>query len=131
MAMAAILITKTITTMKKALFSTMIASLLAFAGCQQEELVNDNITPDGGEKVILTANIQGAAQTRVSLTAGTNADNKPIVKVTWNESGEKFKVYGYNSEYSDYSGTPTWFTQDSTTPSSAPDSCAWGISCWY
>lgn len=95
--------------MKKALFSTMIASLLAFAGCQQEELVNDNITPDGGEKVILTANIQGAAQTRVSLTAGTNADNNPIVKVTWNERGEKFKVYGCKN--SNYSGTPTWFTQ--------------------
>lgn len=80
--------------MKKALFSTMIASLLAFAGCQQEELVNDNITPDGGEKVILTANIQGAAQTRVSLTAGSDADDNPIVKVTWNESGETFEVYG-------------------------------------
>lgn len=80
--------------MKKALFSTMIALMLAFAGCQQEELVNDNITPDGGEKVILTANIQGAAQTRVSLTAGTDADDNPIVKVTWNESGETFKVYG-------------------------------------
>ncbi|MBQ5818727.1 MAG: hypothetical protein IIW32_02525, partial [Bacteroides sp.] len=80
--------------MKKALFSTMIASLLAFAGCQQEELVNDNITPDGGEKVILTANIQGATDSRVALTPATDNEGNPIVKVAWNESGEKFKVYG-------------------------------------
>jgi hypothetical protein len=117
MAMAAVLITKTITTMKKALFSTMIASLLAFAGCQQEELVNDNITPDGGEKVILTANIQGAAQTRVSLTAGTNADNKPIVKVEWNESGETFEVIG-TSDSSTFTQIPGTNQFEGTLPES-------------
>ena len=97
--------------MKKILFSTMIACLLAFVGCQNEELVNDNNTPNGGEKVILTANIQGAADSRVVLTPDTDNESKPIVKVKWNESGEKFKVYGYNSSRSDYYGTPTWFTQ--------------------
>ena len=117
MAMAAILITKTITTMKKALFSTMIASLLAFAGCQQEELVNDNITPDGGEKVILTANIQGAAQTRVSLTAGTDADDNPIVKVEWNESGETFEVIG-TSDSSTFTQIPGTNQFEGTLPES-------------
>ena len=95
--------------MKKFLFSTMMASLLVLTGCQNDELMNVDQT--GGEKVILTANIQGAAQTRVSLTAGTDENQKPIVKVKWKESGEKFKVYGYNSSISDYYGTPTWFTQ--------------------
>lgn len=88
----------------------MIASLLAFVGCRNEELVNEN-TNNGGEKVILTANIQGAADSRVALTPATDDEGKPIVKVKWNESGEKFKVYGYNSSRSDYYGTPTWFTQ--------------------
>lgn len=104
--------------MKKALFSTMIASLLAFAGCQQEELVNDNITPDGGEKVILTANIQGAAQTRVSLTAGTDADDNPIVKVEWNESGETFEVCG-TSDSSTFTQIPGTNQFEGTLPESA------------
>ena len=99
--------------MKKFLFSTMMASLLVLTGCQNDELMNVDQT--GGEKVILTANIQGTAQTRVSLTAGTDENQKPIVKVKWNESGEKFKVYGYNSSISDYYGTPTWFTQIADT----------------
>ncbi|MBQ8770741.1 MAG: BspA family leucine-rich repeat surface protein [Bacteroides sp.] len=79
--------------MKKIIFSTMIASLLAFVGCQNEELVNEN-TNNGGEKVILTANIQGAADSRVVLTPATDDKGKPIVKVAWNESEETFEVYG-------------------------------------
>ena len=86
--------------MKKIIFSAMIASLLAFAGCQNEELVNDNNTPNGGEKVILTANIQGSAQTRLALTAGTDNNDKPIVKVAWREydenNPETFFVVGAN-----------------------------------
>ena len=89
--------------MKKFLFSTMIASLLAFVGCQNEELVNDNNTPNGGEKVILTANIQGSAQTRLALTAGTDSNDKPIVKVAWREydenNPETFLVDGANDVY--------------------------------
>ena len=95
--------------MKKIIFSTMIACLLAFVGCQNEELVNEN-TNNGGEKVILTANIQGAADSRVALTYDENDEDYPV-KVEWKVSGEKFKVYGYNSSRSDYYGTPTWFTQ--------------------
>lgn len=46
---------KTETTMKNIIFSTMMACLLVFVGCQNEELVNDNSIDNGGEKVILTA----------------------------------------------------------------------------
>lgn len=79
--------------MKKIIFSTLMASLLAFVGCQNEELVSEN-TNNGGEKVILTANIQGAADSRVVLTPATDDKGKPIVKVAWNESEETFEVYG-------------------------------------
>ena len=89
--------------MKKILFSTMIASLLAFVGCQNEELVNET-TNTGGEKGILTANIQGATDSRVVLTPATDDEGKPIVKVAWNESGETFEVYGS-------SGVSSTFTQ--------------------
>lgn len=88
--------------MKKILFSTMIACLLAFVGCQNEELVNET-TNNGGEKVILTANIQGATDSRVVLTPDTE-NGDPIVRVAWNESGETFEVYGS-------SGASSTFTQ--------------------
>lgn len=81
----------------------MIACLLAFVGCQNEELVNEN-TNNGGEKVILTANIQGATDSRVALTPATDNEGNPIVKVAWNESGETFEVYGS-------SGASSTFTQ--------------------
>ena len=88
---------------KKFLFSTMIASLLAFVGWQNEELVNDNNTPNGGEKVILTANIQDAADSRVALTPATDDEGKPLVKVAWREydenNPETFYVAGENGEF--------------------------------
>ena len=96
--------------MKKIIFSTMIASLLAFVGCQNEELVNDNNTDNSGKKVILTANIQGAADTRVALTPDTDENENPIVKVDWrtfdSTNPETFAVYDYNMYNS-----PTTFTQ--------------------
>ena len=96
--------------MKKIIYSTIMASLLSFVGCQQE-LVNDNITPDGGEKVILTANIQGSTDTKVSLTPAADENGNPIVKAEWEESGEKFKVYGMDEEGGPNGNSPTWFTQ--------------------
>ena len=96
--------------MKKIIYSTIMASLLSFVGCQQE-LVNDNITPDGGEKVILTANIQGSTDTKVSLTPAADENGNPIVKAEWEESGEKFKVYGLDEEGGPNGNSPTWFTQ--------------------
>jgi surface protein len=73
--------------------------------------VNDNITPDGGEKVILTANIQGSTDTKVSLTPAADENGNPIVKAEWEESGEKFKVYGMDEEGGPNGNSPTWFTQ--------------------
>ena len=90
------------------------ASLLALTGCQKEELVNDNNTPGSGEKVILTANIQGSAQTRVTLTPVTE-NGTTIVKVAWNESGEKFKVYGLDEDGWPNSSSLAWFTQKEGT----------------
>lgn len=96
--------------MKKIIFSTMIASLLAFVGCQNEELVNDNNTDNSGKKVILTANIQGAADSRVALTPDTDENENPIVKVDWrtfdSTNPETFVVYDLD-ELND----PTTFTQ--------------------
>ncbi len=96
--------------MKKFLFCTIMASLLALTGCQKEELMNDNNTPGSGEKVILTANIQGAAQTRVTLTPVTE-NGTTIVKVAWNESGEKFMVYGLGENGMPNPSSLEWFTQ--------------------
>lgn len=96
--------------MKKIIFSTMIACLLAFVGCQNEELVNET-TNTGGEKVILTANIAGATDSRVALTPTTDENDKPIVKVAWREYDENnpdtFYVAGANGE--------SMFTQVSDT----------------
>lgn len=105
--------------MKKILFSTLIASLLAFVGCQNEELVNDNNTPNGGEKVILTANIQGAADSRVVLTPATDNEGKPIVKVAWNESGETFEVYGSSGDFSTFTQIAGTNQFEGTLPESA------------
>lgn len=97
----------------------MIASLLAFVGCRNEELVNDNNTPNGGEKVILTANIQGAADSRVVLTPATDDEGKPIVKVAWNESGETFEVYGSSSVSSTFTQIAGTNQFEGTLPESA------------
>ena len=117
--------------MKKIIFSTMIASLLAFVGCQNEELVNEN-TNNGGEKVILTANIQGAADSRVALTPDTDENENPIVKVDWrtfdSTNPETFAVYDLDDyEYN----SPTTFTQlsgnvfEGTLPESINGYCAY------
>ena len=104
--------------MKKIIFSTMIASLLAFVGCRNEELVNEN-TNNGGEKVILTANIQGAADSRVVLTPATDDEGKPIVKVAWNESGETFEVYGSSGDFSTFTQIAGTNQFEGTLPESA------------
>ena len=105
--------------MKKIIFSTMIASVLAFVGCQNEELVNDNNTDNSGKKVILTANIQGAADSRVALTPDTDNEGNPIVKVAWNESGETFEVYGSSGASSTFSQIAGTNQFEGTLPESA------------
>lgn len=96
----------------------MIASLLAFVGCQNEELVNENNTDNSGKKVILTANIQGAADSRVALTPDTE-NGAPIVKVAWNESGETFEVYGSSGDYSTFTQIAGTNQFEGTLPESA------------
>lgn len=103
--------------MKKIIFSTLIALLLAFVGCQNEELVNEN-TNNGGEKVILTANIQGATDSRVVLTPDTE-NGDPIVKVAWNESGETFEVYGSSGACSTFIQIANTNQFEGTLPESA------------
>ena len=61
--------------------------------------------------MILTANIQGSTDTKVSLTPATDENGNLIVKAEWEESGEKFKVYGLDGEGGPNGNSPTWFTQ--------------------
>lgn len=80
--------------MKKIIFSTMIASLLAFVGCQNEELVKES-TDNSGKKVTLTAHIAGSADSRVALEEKTEG-GKTFINVGWEASGEKFTMYNAN-----------------------------------
>ncbi|MBR4855357.1 MAG: hypothetical protein IKU94_01890, partial [Bacteroidaceae bacterium] len=92
--------------MKKFIFSTCIGAFLALASCQEsDELVNDF----AGKPVTVTAHIQGSPESRVVLTPGEDANEKPIVRVEWRSDStqlETFKVYG-----SDFNGAT--FTQTS------------------
>ena len=94
--------------MKKIYFSTMIACLLAFVGCQNEELVNETTDTGNGKKVTLTANIAGATDSRVALTPTTDENGKPIVKVNWRDDSDNleiFKVYNDQSECGEFTQT--------------------------
>lgn len=79
---------------------------MAFSGCQVDFVESIDDTPSaGGETVTITANIAGSTDTKVSLTPDTDASGKPIVKVDWNESGEKFYVWGKTGkEFTQVSG---------------------------
>ena len=92
--------------MKKFIFGTILSSLMAFSGCQVDFVGSIDDTPSaGGETVTITANIAGSTDTKVSLTPGTDAEDKPIVKVDWKESGEKFYVWGKTGkEFTQVSG---------------------------
>ena len=79
--------------MKKFLFCTLIASLVAFVGCQNEELVKEN-TDNSGKKVTLMANIQGTSDSRVVLEPEKDADEITNIKVAWKKKDEAFKLYG-------------------------------------
>ena len=91
--------------MKKIIFSTMIASLLAFVGCQNEELVKESTDNNNGKKVTLTATIAGAADSRVALTEVKDDENPRIINVVWKESGETFMVHGSSSAWSEFTQT--------------------------
>lgn len=107
----------------------MIASLLAFVGCQNEELVNDNNTDNSGKKVILTANIQGAADSRVALTPATDENENPIVKVAWRAfdttNPETFVVYGNSNNSSKTFTQLSGNVFEGTLPESSNGYCAY------
>ena len=81
--------------MKKYIIALL--SLVAFVACSSyDEPIYDEPTNNDNnivEKVIAYANINGAGDTRVALTPGTNAEGNPIIKANWAESGEEFTVY--------------------------------------
>ena len=52
----------------------------------------NNITTT--EKVVVSANIKSAGNTRVAMTPETDANENSYIKTDWKESGEKFLVYG-------------------------------------
>ena len=102
----------------------MIVCLLAFVGCQNEELVNETTDTGNGKKVTLTATIAGTTDSRVALNEVNEYDeeyakNVPTIMVNWKVSDEKFTVYN-----ADYSGKAD-FTQDSgnefTSKDALPD----------
>ena len=98
--------------MKKIYFSTMIACLLAFVGCQNEELVNETTDTGNGKKVTLTATIAGATDSRVALNEissdGELNVGAPVINVNWrNDSNnpEIFKVHGSQSQWTEFTQT--------------------------
>ena len=86
-------------TIKKSIFAVILYSLMAFPGCQVVGIDSIEDNPYAGDKTVtITANIAGSTDTKVSLTPDTDAEGHPIVKVDWNESGEKFYVLGKTIE---------------------------------
>ncbi len=71
-----------------------ICSLLAFVACNSFDELNDvgDVT-NAGEKIVVSANIKGAGNTRVAMTPGTDSNGNPIIKTNWKESGESFVVW--------------------------------------
>ena len=107
MSMVEICQTKMLKAMKKLVSATFLSFLMVCAGCQIVEIESfDDAAPAGGMEVTVTATIDGAAQTRVTLTPDQNGEGKPIVKVDWKESGEHFYVSasGQNEMFTQVSG---------------------------
>lgn len=91
--------------MKRFFIYTLICSLTALMGCDKNDEVMNDLATTNGKKVTVTANIQGDAATRVTLTPDTDGSENPIVKVDWKASGETFEAYA------DGAAEPITFTQ--------------------
>ena len=91
--------------MKRFFIYTLICSLTALMGCDKNDEVMNDLATTNGKKVTVTANIQGDAATRVTLTPDTDESENPIVKVDWNERDETFNAYA------DGAAEPIIFTQ--------------------
>ena len=98
--------------MKRFFIYTLICSLTALMGCDKNDEVMNDLATTNGKKVTVTANIQGDAATRVTLTPDNTDPTKPFVKVDWKASGETFKAYAQGEE------TPIVFTQTADTEDS-------------
>ena len=84
--------------MKRYILSLL--SLVVLAACSSydesfEKPIDEPTDNDNNiaEKVIVSAYINGSDDTRVAMTPGTDAEEHPIIKVNWKDSGEKFLVY--------------------------------------
>ena len=91
--------------MKRFFIYTLICSLTALMGCDKNDEVMNDLATTNGKKVTVTANIQGDAATRVTLTQNDADPTKPFVKVDWKASGETFEAYA------DGAAEPIIFTQ--------------------
>ena len=91
--------------MKRFFIYTLICSLTVLMGCDKNDEVMNDLATTNGKKVTVTANIQGDAATRVTLTPDTDESENPIVKVDWNERDETFNAYA------DGATEPIIFTQ--------------------
>ena len=98
--------------MKRFFIYTLICSLTALMGCDKNDEVMNDLATTNGKKVTVTANIQGDAATRVTLTPDNTDPTQPIVKVDWKASGETFNAYAQGEE------TPIVFTQTDDTEDS-------------
>lgn len=98
--------------MKRFFIYTLICSLTALMGCDKNDEVMNDLATTNGKKVTVTANIQGDAATRVTLTPDNTDPTQPIVKVDWKASGETFNAYAQGEE------TPIVFTQTADTEDS-------------
>ncbi len=98
--------------MKRFFIYTLICSLTALIGCDKNDEVMNDLATTNGKKVTVTANIQGDAATRVTLTPDTDESENPIVKVDWKASNETFKAYA------DGVAEPIVFTQTADTEDS-------------
>lgn len=96
--------------MKRLLIYALTCLFATLMGCDKSDEVMNNLPEASDKQVTVTANIQGDAATRVTLTPDTDEELHPIVKVAWKESSETFTAYA------DGDGEPILFTQTADTP---------------
>lgn len=83
--------------MKRFVLILLVMATLAVTGCHKEEIADYRY----GHKVIVTANINGNSSTKVTLTPSTDdgqPSGNPIVKISWEDNGEEFRVWGENAQ---------------------------------
>lgn len=98
--------------MKRFFIYTLICSFATLMGCDKSDEVMNNLPEANGKKVTVTADIQGDAATRVTLTQDNTDPAKPFVKVGWKERDETFEAYAEGET------RPIVFTQTADTEDS-------------